>query len=162
VAKGQKPFAAVVTCSDSRVPPEFIFDRGIGDLFVVRLAGNILDSAGVASIDYAVRHLRCPLVVVLGHTSCGAVTSALSADNDLVSEPESIVKFVKTLRKNIPVAMSRNDRNISAINDAAVENALAVTDEITNDPAIRDRIIEGKTMVKAAFYSLETGIVTWL
>jgi carbonic anhydrase len=162
VMKGQKPLAAVVTCSDSRVPPEIIFDRGIGALFVVRLAGNILDGAGVASIDYAIRHLGCPIVVVLGHTSCGAVTASLAADDDLMYEPASIIGLVKTIRRNIPGVMSRADSLVNAVNDAAVENALAVTGSISGDSAVRERIAEGKTMVKPAFYSLETGVVSWL
>lgn len=76
-AAGQEPGAAVVTCSDSRVPPAILFDQGLGDLFVVRTTGHVLDAAGVGSIQYAIEHLGVPLVVVLGHTSCGAVTAAV-------------------------------------------------------------------------------------
>ena len=76
-AGGQEPGAVVVSCSDSRVPPEILFDQGIGDLFVVRTAGHVLDAAATGSVQYAVRHLGVPLVVVLGHTSCGAVTAAV-------------------------------------------------------------------------------------
>lgn len=74
---GQHPYAVIVTCSDSRVVPEFIFSAGIGDLFVIRGAGNTVDDCTLGSIEYAIAHLRCKLVVVLGHTSCGAVTAAV-------------------------------------------------------------------------------------
>jgi carbonic anhydrase len=85
-AGGQEPSAVVVACSDSRVPPEILFDQGIGDLFVVRTAGHVLDAAGMGSVHYAARQLDVPLVVVLGHTSCGAVSAAVEdghADGDL-------------------------------------------------------------------------------
>src|SRR5262249_35121861 len=78
-AKGQHPYAVIVSCSDSRVPPELVFDAGIGDLFVIRTAGNRLDDLVLASIEYAVEHLGCSLVVVLGHERCGAVTAAVEA-----------------------------------------------------------------------------------
>ena len=73
LARGQRPFAVIITCSDSRVPPETVFDQGLGDLFVIRLAGNVVDTAAVGSVEYAVAHLHVPLVVVLGHEECGAV-----------------------------------------------------------------------------------------
>lgn len=75
---GQKPLAAILSCSDSRVPPELLFDQGLGDLFVVRSAGHVLDRAVVGSLEYAVAHLHVPLIIVLGHTSCGAVQAALA------------------------------------------------------------------------------------
>ncbi len=76
VAKGQEPFAIIVGCADSRVPPEIVFDRGLGDLFVIRVAGHVLDDAALGSIEYAVEHLAIPLVMVLGHERCGAVEAA--------------------------------------------------------------------------------------
>lgn len=80
VRPGQRPFAAILSCSDSRVPPEVIFDWGVGDLFVVRTAGHGVDDVALGSIEYAVEHLGVPLLVVLGHTRCGAVTAALHGD----------------------------------------------------------------------------------
>ncbi|HUV35805.1 MAG TPA: carbonic anhydrase, partial [Patescibacteria group bacterium] len=79
-AGGQHPFAVVITCADSRVPPEILFDQGIGDLFVIRVAGNITGNAVVGSVEYAAEHLGVPLVVVLGHTHCGAVNAAIVGD----------------------------------------------------------------------------------
>ena len=81
---GQKPYAVIITCSDSRVVPEFIFSAGIGDLFVIRVAGNVIDNHQLGSIEYAVGHLGCKLVVVLGHTGCGAVSAALKQNGGFV------------------------------------------------------------------------------
>ena len=86
--EGQKPYAVVITCSDSRVIPEAIFDAGIGDLFVIRVAGNVIDNHQLGSIEYAVEHLRTNLVVVMGHTGCGAVDSAIHHD------PSGFIKYI--------------------------------------------------------------------
>src|SRR5512135_449398 len=79
ILKGQHPFATVITCSDSRVPPEHIFDQGLGDIFVVRVAGNVVDSIALGSIEYGTEHVQTPLLVLLGHSDCGAVKATLGA-----------------------------------------------------------------------------------
>ena len=84
--EGQKPFATIIACSDSRVPPELVFDQGFGDLFMIRVAGNILSPGVVGSIEYAADHLGTPLLVVLGHEGCGAVTAALASPEELAGE----------------------------------------------------------------------------
>jgi carbonic anhydrase len=102
VVTGQHPFAVILTCSDSRVPPEVIFDQGIGDLFVIRNAGNIVDDVVIGSIEYAVEHLHTPLVIVLGHQQCGAVTAALKggkATGHIASVIEKILPAVADARK---------------------------------------------------------------
>jgi len=96
---GQQPMAVVVACSDSRVSPEIIFDLGLGDLFVVRTAGNLVDDLEVESIDYAVRHLLVPLVLVLGHTRCGAITAAAEWEKDRVADGK-IAHFLKPAIEN--------------------------------------------------------------
>ena len=88
LSEGQRPYAVIVTCSDSRVIPESIFSAGIGDLFVIRIAGNVMDDHQLGSIEYAVEHLGCSLVVVLGHTHCGAVDAAMN------HEPDGYIKFI--------------------------------------------------------------------
>ncbi len=93
VAKGQKPFAIIVGCSDSRIPPEILFDQGIGDLFIIRLAGNIVDDMALGSIEYAADHLGSRLVVVLGHSKCGAVT-ATAQGGEAHGHIGSIVKAI--------------------------------------------------------------------
>lgn len=94
VAKGQKPFAIVVCCSDSRVSPEIVFDQGLGDLFVVRTAGNVVDDVGLGSIEYAVEHLGTRLVVVVGHTECGAVSAAVSG-GEVHGHLRAVVEAIK-------------------------------------------------------------------
>src|SRR4051812_3471824 len=90
LAKGQRPFATIIGCSDSRVPPELVFDAGLGDLFIVRVAGNVVSPEVMGSLQYAGVHLRTPLFVVLGHDGCGAVGAALAALDDNAAHPEHI------------------------------------------------------------------------
>ncbi|MEM9645154.1 MAG: carbonic anhydrase [Planctomycetota bacterium] len=98
LADGQKPFATILGCSDSRVPPELLFDQGFGDLFVIRVAGNVIDTDVTGSIEYGVDHLKTSLVVVMGHEGCGAVTAALQADEDLRDEPNEIRSLVQKIK----------------------------------------------------------------
>jgi len=161
VLNGQNPFAVILTCSDSRVPPEIVFDCGIGDIFVVRVAGNIIDTAAMGSIVYAVTHLDCPLVVVLGHESCGAVTAALAARDNPPEEHPSMDAILKTIRENIPNTLN-SDGEDRRLESAVRENAAAVAGQIEADDAVRDRAAGGATSVKAAYYSLQTGEVVWL
>src|SRR5689334_19265650 len=97
----QKPFATILGCSDSRVPPELVFDQGFGDLFVVRLAGHVIAADVVASLSYAARHLGTPVFVVMGHTGCGAVTAALDAKVKQTHEPERIEMLVKLIEPSL-------------------------------------------------------------
>jgi len=161
VLDGQNPFAVVLTCSDSRVPPEIIFDCGIGDVFVVRVAGNVIDTAVMGSIVYAVTHLDCPLVVVLGHESCGAVTAALADPDNPSEEHPSMDAVLDAIRKNVPNALNSADES-RRLESAVRENAAAVAGQIEADAAVHDRIAGGATSVKAACYSLRTGEVAWL
>jgi len=98
LAGGQKPFATILGCSDSRVPPELLFDQGFGDLFVIRVAGNVIDTDVTGSVEYGVDHLSTSLVVVMGHDGCGAVTAALQADEDLNKEPNEIKSLVGKIK----------------------------------------------------------------
>ena len=161
VTGGQQPFAVVLTCSDSRVPPEIIFDRGIGDLFVIRVAGNIADDTIMGSISYAAVHLDCPLIVVLGHESCGAVTASLGSDDDLLHEPPPIIKLVEHIRRNIPDALSKSGDKHKRLDAAIRENADAVIRKISEESAIAERIASNALRVVHAYYSLTTGHVTW-
>lgn len=159
--KGQSPYAVIVSCSDSRVPPEIIFDSGIGDLFIVRSAGSILDSAGMGSIIYAVTHLECPLVVILGHESCGAIRTALLDDNELIHEPGAIIKLVEIIRDNIPESLNKKNILENPIEQAVKENIFNISDMINEEPLIKNYVETGKIMIKSAFYSLSTGKVNF-
>jgi carbonic anhydrase len=145
---GQKPFAAILTCSDSRVPPELIFDVGIGDIFVVRDAGNTaVDAFEIGSLEYAVEHLRVPLVLVMGHTCCGALHAAEQGPGDdsnvghIVNEIRSCFKDRDHLRANVRMQMSHL---------------------LERSPPIAAAVKAGKLALRGAIYHLEDGTVEFL
>ncbi len=151
-SKGQHPFAVILGCSDSRVPPEIIFDQGIGDLFVVRVAGNIVDDTVLGSIEYAVDHLGVHLVVVLGHSKCGAVQAAVKGGH----AGGHVDALLTALQPALERARGQAGDN--------VENAVRANISITADcikssePLLRRMAEQGKILVVGARYDLETGI----
>lgn len=153
LAKGQQPFAIVVCCSDSRVGPEIVFDQELGNIFVVRTAGEVLDAAGIGSIEYAVAHLGSPLLVVLGHEQCGAVAAAV-AD---AKEPGHIADIVKAIQP--AVARTRGQPGDPLAN-AIRDNAMDIAGRLRNtSPVIAERVNADKLTVLAAVLSLKTGQV---
>jgi carbonic anhydrase len=154
LALGQHPKAAILSCSDSRVPPEHLFDQGLGDLFVIRLAGNVPEPAAVGSVEYAVEHLGVGLVVVLGHHACGAVKAALEG-----GEPEGDVGLiVKDIAPAVRTARATGKAG-AALEDAVVhENARRAAAALTErSAAVRRLVREGKLEIKVAVYDLATG-----
>ncbi len=152
ILSAQKPFAVVITCSDSRVPPEIIFDVGLGDLFVIRNAGNLIDDFVAGSCEYAVRHLGVPLVVVLGHTECGAVHAALSGGR----EDCKIQVVIDAIRPAVEEARRcGGDLYANAIR-VNVERAVG---QLAAEPGLRRAIDEGTLILTGALYDLESGIV---
>src|SRR5919199_952733 len=119
IARGQTPFAVLVSCSDSRVPPELLFGRGLGELFIVRNAGNTVDTAALGSIQYAVAVLGVPLVLVLGHERCGAVDAAVSVVKENASFPGSIGQMIEPI---IPAALKASKEPGDVIDNAVREN----------------------------------------
>jgi carbonic anhydrase len=161
VAVGQKPFATILGCSDSRVPVEVIFDSGIGDLFVIRVAGNVADVDEIGSIEYGVDHLETPICVVLGHTRCGAVTA--------VTQKAEVHGSIPQLVDNIEPAVARARSAQPQLGvDALVEEAIkenawqSIEDLLTTSEVTRKRVREGSLKVVAAIYDLEAGKVSWL
>ena len=154
---GQHPFAVVLSCSDSRLPPELVFDQGLGDLFVIRVAGNITDAAVVGSIEYAVEHLKAPLVVVLGHEKCGAVTAAMEAGADTHDHIQALVDAIAPV-----VAEAKKDSTDPL--DAAVRlNVKKVVGELArSEPILAHEAKAGHVRIVGAYYSLDTGAVTLL
>jgi len=149
VVGGQHPFAVVVGCSDSRVPPEIIFDQGIGDIFVIRTAGQVMDNATMGSIEYAVEHLNVPLIVVLGHDTCGAVTAAVEggdAEGHLVSIVEGIAPAVEAAGNDGDILNAAIDANI----DMVVENLKSSL------PILAQAVSEGHVQVIGARYHLDS------
>jgi carbonic anhydrase len=143
---GQKPFAVVLTCSDSRAAPEIFFDQKLGDIFTIRNAGNVADTTALGSLEYAVEHLKAPLVVVIGHSKCGAVTAAHEG-GELPPNIAHIVGYIK------PAVARGGD----------VDEAINANVEVMVDKIKEDAIVEhlGVTVV-GAYYDIHTGEVTWL
>jgi carbonic anhydrase len=161
LAKGQAPFATVLGCSDSRVPPEWIFDAGLGELFVVRVAGNVLSSEVAGSLQYAVSHLETPLLVVLGHEGCGAVSAALAMKYEGVHERSRIQTLVDDVLPGLPnedPQLSPEERLAHAVEC----NVRAAVRGIKNSPEGQARAAEGRIKVAGAVYDIETGRVRWL
>lgn len=158
---GQAPFAAVLSCADSRVPVETVFDRGVGDLFVVRVAGNVADSGTLASIEYAAEHLHTPLVVVMGHTQCGAVKAAVDdakLDGSLPALIDLIRPAVSEVRKRNPGASEKE-----LFNDAIKQNVRQqIADCVEKSPIVRRLVRSGKVKIVGALYKIETAQVEWL
>jgi len=159
--QGQHPFATILSCSDSRAPVEFIFDQGIGDLFVVRVAGNVAATDEIGSIEYAVDHLATPLVVVLGHSQCGAVTAVV--ENAKV--PPNIANLVAPIK---PAAAKAKAANPEAAKEALIAAAIkdnvhqAMEDLFQKSSIIRAQVQAKKARVIGALYDLDTGQVEWL
>lgn len=152
----QDPFAAVLTCSDSRVIPTILFDQGIGDIFVVRTAGNVVDDVALASLEFAVGHCDVPLLVVLGHTGCGAIRAALDGtgtDGSLACLHAALAPAVETGRR-FPGDAWRN----AVV--AHVERTVAMLRQRGSD--IASRTADGRLVLLAGCYDLETGLVEWL
>jgi carbonic anhydrase len=155
VVQGQHPKAIVLGCSDSRVPPEILFDQGIGDLFVVRVAGNVAATDTLGSVEYAADHLGTPLVVVLGHTGCGAVAAAC-AGGHVEGHVAAIVEEIR------PAVQAVNAATPEACAKAAVpENARLVAASLTKEsPLLAKLVADGKLRIVAGVYDLATGAVT--
>lgn len=152
VAEGQLPFAGIIGCVDSRVPPELVFDRGLGDLFVARVAGNIPDNTIVGSIEFGIHEFDIPLVLVLGHTKCGAVKATYEAvesgGGEAVGEIGSVVEAI------VPAVEAS-----SSLDDAITINIRRTVEALKESPVISKRIEFGVLQVVGALYDIETGIV---
>lgn len=160
LSKGQQPYAVILTCSDSRVPPEIVFDKGLGEIFVIRVAGNVTDPVVLGSIEYAAEHLGSPLIMVLGHERCGAVTAAV----DIKGKPEgnigAILKKISPAVKQAKREYTGKDKS-QLVETAINGNARLAADSITSrSPVIAHLVKEGKVKVVAAKYDLDDGVVT--
>jgi len=155
VSKSQAPFAIVLSCSDSRLPPEVIFDQGLGDLFVVRVAGNIVDPAGMGSIEYAVGHLGTPLIVVLGHQNCGAVSATLEALQPPFEEPHgAVASLITAITPAVEVAEKQPGDLLTNTIKANVDQS---RDQILQSKELKSALDSGKLKVVTGYYSLDDG-----
>jgi carbonic anhydrase len=157
LAKTQHPFATIVSCSDSRVPPEIVFDQGLGDLFIVRVAGNVINDEGLGSVEYSVEHLGTRLILVLGHQSCGAVKAAretIAAKGKAPGHIESLVTAIK------PAVEATAKDDLETTVKANVKNVVRALRSST--PILKAEVDSGKIQVVGGYYSLDTGAVTFL
>lgn len=159
--QGQTPFATVVSCADSRVPVEIIFDRGIGDLFVVRDAGNVCGPIEIGSVEYAVQHVHTPLVVVMGHTHCGAVIAAVQGGHAHGSI-EAVLDKVRPAVAEVRTA--HPDLKGEGLQAAATEANVwqSINDLVTSSQIVREALGKHEIAVVGALYDVTTGKVTWL
>ena len=152
----QHPHAEVLSCSDSRVPPEIIFDQGLGDLFVVRVAGNVATDTELGSLEYGAEHLHIPLLVVLGHESCGAVTAAVQG-----GETEGHIAALISLIK--PAVDKSRGMPGNLVANAVRTNVQMVVQQLrSSTPVLSELVAHGKLKIVGGVYSLKTGQVTWL
>ncbi len=162
LAKGQNPIAIVLSCSDSRVPPEYVFDQGLGDLFVVRVAGNVADEVALGSIEYAAEHLGTPLLLVLGHEACGAVKAALGAKGEPEGNIGALIRLVlPAIRQAKDTAQTRPGGNLV---DIAVRTnaAMSLTAVLKRSESLFHLVNTGRLTVAKGVYHLESGRVELL
>ena len=158
-AEGQEPFVTVLACSDSRSPVELIFDRGVGEVFTVRVAGNVADTDEIATIEYGVGHLQTPLLLVLGHTRCGAVTAVVKGVELHGSLPE-LVDNIKPAAERAKAATQDEKEVIPA---AIKENVWqSISDILRRSEIVRGELARGNVTVVGGVYDLDTGKVEWL
>ncbi|MFM7200013.1 MAG: carbonic anhydrase [Myxococcota bacterium] len=161
LANGQKPHTIVLTCSDSRLPPELIFDQGLGEIFTVRVAGNIADAHAIASIEYAIEHLGARLVVVMGHESCGAVKAALTTPKGSSAGTKSLDVLVRDIQRNLDGNMLFSPADKTLVAPVKTNVSAVARELITSSPVIQ-HMLESKELVMAqAIYSLASGEVSF-
>ncbi|MDX2110200.1 MAG: carbonic anhydrase [Verrucomicrobiota bacterium] len=156
VSKGQHPMAIILTCSDSRLPPEIIFDQGLGDLFVIRNAGNVLDDHALGSMEYAIDHLNVGLLVVLGHEQCGAVKATV-AGGEVPGHIRSIVESIQ------PAVDACKGKPGDPVDNAVLANVVRCTTLLKRiEPIINQAVASGRLKIIGARYELSTGKVEFL
>ena len=152
LAQSQSPFAIIVSCSDSRVGPEIIFDQGIGDLFVIRTAGEVVTDVALGSIEYAVAHLGVPLIMVLGHERCGAVKATVEGGE----APGSIGSIVNLIK---PAADKAKAQGGDILATAVSLNVGLVSEKIASSPIVKDAMAKGQLKIVRGVYDLDEGVV---
>ena len=156
LASGQDPFACILSCADSRVPPEIIFDQGLGDLFVLRVAGNVVNDMIVGSLEYAVEHLGAPLIVVLGHKRCGAVSATVQGGK----APGKIGSLVQAIQ---PAVEAVKGQTGDPVDNAARENIKRSVEQLkAAAPILSEKVNADELQIAGAFYDLDTGEVILL
>lgn len=161
LTKGQQPYATILGCSDSRVPPELVFDAGFGELFVIRVAGNVLGPSIMGTLQYAAAHLKTPLFVVLGHDHCGAVKAAIGSKFHGATHKSRI----EVLLENILPALENLDGNQppeSLLESAVEANVRHTIRQLLDTPEAKEKMSGNSMMLVGAIYDIETGKVRFL
>ncbi|WP_375505336.1 carbonic anhydrase, partial [uncultured Nostoc sp.] len=153
VAQAQHPFATILSCADSRVPAEIVFDQGIGDIFDVRIAGNIATHEAIGSIEYAVVLLGSPLLMVMGHERCGAVTAAVQ-NQSLLGDISTFVKAIK------PAVEKVKSQSGDAVENAVVANVQYQIEQLKRSQLLTEQVRSGKLKIVGGRYDLDTGRIT--
>ena len=157
IARGQTPFAVLVSCSDSRVPPELLFGRGLGELFIVRNAGNTVDTTALGSIEYGVVELGVPLVVVLGHEKCGAVDAAVKVVKENATFPGAIGQMIEPI---VPAVLRAQAQPGDLLDNAIRENVRRTVNRLrTSEALLQEPLRSGKLKIVGARYDLDNGDV---
>jgi carbonic anhydrase len=151
-AQSQHPFAIVVGCADSRTPPELVFDQNLGDLFVVRTAGNLVDDHGLGSIEYAVDHLGTRLIVVLGHQRCGAVRAAMNSP----TAPGHVNSLVRDIQ---PAVIAAKAEKGDALTNAVKANARLMAEKVRKQADLGEH--KSEVRIVSGYYDLDSGVVKW-
>lgn len=158
-ALSQYPFAAILSCADSRVAPELAFDEGPGELFVIRVAGNFVNNDGLASLEYGTKFLGIPLIMVLGHTNCGAIDATIKVLKDNAQLPGHLPELVGSIKPAVETAKKANAANL--LNEAIAENVRHNVSRLRNaKPIVSDMVAGGKVKVVGGVYDLATGKVS--
>jgi carbonic anhydrase len=161
LAKGQHPYATILGCSDSRVPPELVFDAGFGELFIIRVAGNVISAEIMGTLQYAGLHLQTPLFVVLGHDGCGAVKAALAARADREVHPLRIARLLETITPGL-VKLDDSLPPADLLSAAVEANVRWSMKQILETPEAKLRQREGRVKLVGAVYELQSGQVRFL
>lgn len=157
----QTPYAVILGCSDSRVPIEIVFDQGPGDIFSIRVAGNVADSAALGSVQYAVKHLKVFLIVVLGHEGCGAVRAALRDESERAAEPKGVRDLLDLIVPALHDLPAIRDKK-ALMREAVVRNVWKQKADLERDELIAAAMAEGQVKVVGAFYEIASGAIDFL
>lgn len=162
VKNGQHPFATILSCSDSRVPPELLFDQGLGDIFIVRTAGEVLDPVAEGSVEYGLEHLKTPLLVVMGHSKCGAVKATVEtveSNGKMEGNIGEILKKVKPAVEQAKKAGATGDELFTKAEDDNIELVMA---GLMQNPIVKELVEQKKLTIVGAKYHVDSGEVTWV
>lgn len=158
---GQTPYAAILACSDSRVPVEMVFDEGFGQLFVIRVAGNVVNDAGLGTLEYAIKHLHVHVIMVLGHEGCGAVAAAMLPDEALNAEPDALRELIRVIQPSVQDMPRIRDKK-ARMREAVMNNIRLQVHNLRQKKVIQEAEAAGQIKVVGGFYEIGSGAVDFL